>query len=267
MSYLRRLSRALPALLLAGVLAMSWGEALALEGEGFTLSDKTPKKNKTYGPIPGQNPGATATDPTVGQCNALPSEINIPITLQFRKEFGHLVQMRVYWEAPDANDVDIYLFDEAGELVTSSASSAMPEFVQLGSPDNGTYYLCVRNFSGPNTGFRVEAATRFLDVFVRPTPQPTPTPRPTPSAARRTPEPTVAAPVIAPITAEPVETPGADGPFSDKGLVRVAGERQAGEADSGLTGLEIGLGVLTGVIAVSGAVLVALRIRRDTTPV
>jgi hypothetical protein len=207
-----------------------------------------------------------ASDPTIGQCNSLPSDVNIPITLKFKKEFGHLIKIQVFWEAPDANDVDIYLFDEEGEMVTSSASSGMPELVQLGSPENGVYYLCVRNFSGPNTGFIVEANTRFLDVFVPPTPQPTPTPRSTPfSPARKTPAPTIA-PVAAAATAEPVDTPGPDGPLGDKGLVSVAGGRQAGPAHSGLSGLEIGLAVLTGLIVVSGAGLLVVRIRRDTTP-
>ena len=236
-------------------------------GEGFTLSNQTPKVTKEYPPIPGSNPAATAGDPTTAECDALPSDVNIPIELKFEKEFGHLIQMKVFWEAPEADDIDIYLFDEAGELITSSASSAMPELVQLGSPKNGTYFLCVRNFAGPNTGFRVEASTRFLSVFVPPTPQPTPTPRPAArSSARQTPRPTIA-PAIPGATAEPVDTPGPDGPFADKGLLRVAGDRQAAAADEGLSGLEIGLAALTGLIVVSGATLVVMRIRRDTKPV
>jgi hypothetical protein len=257
--------RSVAVLTLVGALILLGGSTLALMGEGFTLSDKTPNVKKEYPPIAASNPAAQASDPTVAQCNSLPSDVNIPIELKFQKEFGHLIKIQVFWEAPDADDIDIYLFDEGGELVSSSASSSMPELVQLGSPENGLYYLCVRNFAGPNTGFRVEATTRFLDVYVPSTPQPSPTPQATAAAEpKRTPRATAtpAAP-----TAEPVDTPGPDGPFADKGLLRVAGERQAARADEGLTGLQIALGALTGVIVFSGAALVVLRIRRDTTPV
>jgi hypothetical protein len=251
-------------LLIAGFFAVG-GTALALMGEGFTLSNKTPKVRKDYAPIPGSNPAGQATDPTVAQCDTLPSETDVPIELKFEKEFGHLIKIQVFWEAPEADDIDIYLFDEAGELITSSASSSMPEQVQLGSPPNGTYFLCVRNFAGPNAGFTVDASTRFLDVFVPPTPQPTPTPHVTKNAPRRTRAP-APAPAGAIATGEPVDTPGPDGPFANKSLLRVAGNRQAAPTDSGLSGLEIGLAALTGLIVVSGATLVVLRIRRDTTP-
>jgi hypothetical protein len=254
------------ALMVAGALFGAGGAALALQGEGFTLSNATPNVKKEYAPIPGSNPAAQASDPTVGQCDALPSEVDIPIELKFKKEFGHLVTMKVFWEAPDADDVDIYLFDETGELVTSSASSSMPEQVQLGSPQNGTYFLCVRNFAGPNTGFRVEATTRFLDVYVPPTPQPSPTPHATQTVSKKKTSKTPG-PVFAGATAEPVDTPGPNGPFSDRSLLRVAGARQAAAADNGLSGLQIGLAALTGVIVVSGAAIVVLRIRRDTRPV
>jgi hypothetical protein len=255
------------AFLFVGIIGFA-GSAAALMGEGFTLSDASPNVKKDYPPIPGSNPAGQASDPTVAQCNALPSETNIPIELKFKREFGHLIQIKVFWEAPEADDIDIYLFDEAGEMITSSASSSMPELVQLGSPENGTYFLCVRNFAGPNAGFRVEATTRFLDVFVPPPREPSPTPRPAAPGVTRTPRPRATAPAAAPAaTAEPVDTPGPDGPFADKGLVRVAGERQATPADQGLTGLEIGLAALTGVVVLSGATLVALRIRRDTKPV
>jgi hypothetical protein len=251
--------------LVAGLIA-SAGSAFALEGEGFTMSNKTPNVKKDYGPIPGQNPGATAVDPTVSECNTLPSDVNVPITLEFQKEFGHLIKIQVLWEAPEANDVDIYLFDEAGDLVTSSASSSMPELVQLGSPSNGIYYLCVRNFSGPNTGFTVDATTRFLDTFVAPTSSPAPTPRHPSAPPKRTPQRTAAPVSGVTATSEPVDTPGPDGPFADQGLVRVAGDKQAAAADTGMSGLEIGLAALTGVIVLAGAGLVVFRIRRDTTP-
>ncbi|MGH2760364.1 MAG: hypothetical protein ACRDKJ_12505 [Actinomycetota bacterium] len=256
--------RVLPAAVVLCGLLTAWGSVLAIEGEGFTLSNATPSVKKDYPPIPGQNPSAQVSDPTLSDCNLLPSDVSIPITFEFAREFGHLVQMRVFWEAPEANDVDIYLFDEAGELISSSASSAMPELVQLGSPANGIYYLCVRNFSGPNAGFRVEASTRFLDIGFQ-TAQPEPTSRPTATPPKATPAPTSTAPVVGAATAEPVRTPGPDGPFSDKRLVSVAGDRQAGPPDDGISGLEIALAALTGVIAVAGASLVVIRIRRDTT--
>jgi hypothetical protein len=186
--------------------------------------------------------------------------------MSFKKDFGHVLEITISWTAPEANDIDIYFFDEGGEVVADSATGDHPEAVRLGSLSNGQYYLCVRNFSGPNAGFVLDASVRFVALFTR-TPEP-PTDAPTSAPPRRsvdtTPQPGAGLPRPAPtITADPVDTPGPDGPFADKGLVRVASGRQAEAADDGLTTTQIVFIALTGAIALGGAGFVAFRIRRD----
>ena len=83
-------------------------------------------------------------------------------------------------------------------------------------------------------------------------------PKPTPTAEPTAPPPPTASP-------EGLATPGPDGPTKARDLVAVAGRRQATPSENGRSGLAIGLLALTGLIAVSGAGLVVLRIRRDTT--
>lgn len=244
-----------------------WIPAVALESEAIEFKDGSQKVHKEYPPIPGQNPAATAANPTIAQCRDLPSEVLIPIGMDFKKDFGHVLELTVNWEAPEANDIDIYFFDEAGEIIADSASMSAPEVVRLGSLANGQYYLCIRNFSGVNTGFVLDGEVRFLTLFTR-TPAP-PTSAPGTSVPRRrsadtTPQPGAgglkAAPVV---TADPVDTPGPDGPFADRRLINVAGSRQAAPEEGGLSVTQIVFFTLTGVIAAGGLGVVAFRIRRD----
>ena len=240
--------------------------AVAIEGEGFKLSDGSMKVHKEYPPIAGNDPTAQALTPTLANCRDLPGNVLIPIEMEFKRDFGHVLEIVISWTAPEANDVDIYFFDESGEVIADSATGDAPESVRLGSLANGQYYLCVRSFSGPNAGFVLDGSVRFVALFTR-TPEP-PTDAPTSPPPRRsvdtTPQPGAGLPKPAPtITADPVETPGPDGPFADKGLVTVASGRQAARDEGGLSVTQIVFIALTGLIAVGGAGFVAFRIRRD----
>jgi hypothetical protein len=240
--------------------------AFAIQGEGFKMSDKAPKVHKEYAPIAGNDPSAQALTPTLSNCRDLPGNVLIPIEMAMKRDFGHVLEIDVKWQAPEANDIDIYFMDEGGEVIADSASSDMPEKVRLGSLANGAYYLCVRSFSGPNTGFTVDASVRYLTLFMR-TPEPATDAPPTPrTSASTTPQPGAGALKKTPgPSAEAVDTPGADGPFADRGLVNVASGKQAADEKEGRSLTQIVFIGLTGLIAAGGAALVVLRIRRDTT--
>ncbi len=249
--------------LVVGVLALP---ALAIPGEGFKLSDGSQKVHKEYPPIAGNDPTAQALTPTLANCRDLPANVLIPIEMDFKQDFGSVLEITITWTAPEANDIDIYFFDEGGEVIADSATGDAPESVRLGSLANGQYYLCVRNFSGANAGFVLDASVRFVALFTR-TPEP-PTDAPASPPPRRsvdtTPQPGAGLPKPAPaITADPVDTPGPDGPFSDKGLITVASGRQAEREEGGLSTTQIVFISLTGAIALGGAGFVAFRIRRD----
>lgn len=254
------------ALALACLLALAL-PALAIEGEGFTLSDASPEVQRDYPPIAGNDPSAQVLVPTIANCRDLPGNVLIPIGMDFSRDFGHVLEIVVDWPAAEANDIDIYFFDESGEVIADSASADPQESVRLGSLANGQYYLCVRNFSGANAGFTLDAAVRFVAVFTR-TPEPPtdapPTTTPARTSAQATPQPGAGElKQVDEVTADPVSTPGPDGPFSDRGLVAVAGSRQASPDEGGLSVAQMVLLGLTGLVAVGGVGLVALRIRRD----
>jgi len=252
-------------LIAAGLVVLSI-PALGIEGEGFKLSDGSPKVHKEYTPIAGNDPTAQVLVPTLANCRDLPGNVLIPIEMEFSRDFGHVLEIVVVWPAAEANDIDIYFFDEGGEVIADSTSADPEESVRLGSLANGQYYLCVRNFSGPNAGFTLDASVRFVALFTRTPEPPTDAPESPPprTSTETTPQPGAGDLKVAPtITADPVDTPGADGPFADKGLVTVAGGRQAVRDDGGLSVAQMVLIGLTGLIAAGGVGFVALRIRRD----
>lgn len=237
----------------------------AIEVEGFTLSDSNRKVQRDYDPIVGNDPEGEVLVPTLSQCRTNPGNVVVPIEMQFSNNL-HVAEFSVSWEDPESNNLHIYFFDELGALLAESAGASMPEEVGLGSLDNGQYYLCVRNFSGVNTGFKLVAEVRQFDYYTR-GPDRFPTPDPTPSAApeataRPTPRSTA---TPQPATADEVATPGPDGPFSDRNLVNVAGSKQAAADEGGRSVAQWVFIGLTGLIAAGGAGLVVLRIRRDTT--
>jgi hypothetical protein len=257
----------LAALTLLPLAAFAAPPSSATEAEGFTVTDEKLKQEKDFGPIVGNNPSTQANDPTLGDCKTLPTSTAVSLTWKIRSNRPTKVSIVLKWEdAGGTNDLDLYLFSDEGDILATSASDAVPETINLGGLENGTYWLCVNNFAGINAGFTIELTAQFLSLYERPPPPPTPiasvppkvTPTPTP-----TPEPTEPPPPTP--SPEAVATPGPDGPASDQQLVAVSGQRQATPTDEGTSGLRIALFTLTGLIAASGIGIVALRIRRDTT--
>ena len=113
----------------------------------------------------------------------------------------------------------------------------------------------------------MDAKVSFAKGYVAPpaaptiAPAPTPAPVPTPAATVKpapTPAPTPA------LVGEPVATPGPDGPNTKQGLLTVAGGKQAA-AKTNRSIAQLVFLILTIAVGVAGIVIVALRIRRDTT--
>jgi hypothetical protein len=239
--------------------------AAALESDGFTITDEKLHQKKDFGPIPGQNPGPTAVDMTLDDCKLLPSSNAVKIGWKLKSDKPTKAVFSAEWPAPDANDLDLYFFDDEGNLLADSASADPKESFNLGGLENGTYWLCVNNFSGANAGFTVDVEGNFLTLYEPrpepPTPKPSATPKKT--ATPTTPEPTEPPPPTP--SPEEIDTPGPNGPTQPKDLLAVANQRQATPTKEGRSGLAIGLFALTGVIAATGVGLIVVRIRRDTT--
>jgi hypothetical protein len=263
-SPLRAVRLAAVALAIGGAIAAA-PAASGIEAEGFALTDASPKHHEEFPPIAGNDPSNQVLTPTLANCRDVPGNVLIPIEMKFKKDFGHILDIVISWSAPEANDIDIYFFDEAGEVVADGETSDQPEKIKLGSLANGQYYLCVRSFSGPNAGFVLDASVRFLTLFTRQPEPPTDEPRPTRTSAQTTPQPGAGALKTVAPTADAVSTPGPDGPFSDRGLINVAGSRQAARDKGGRSLTELVFIGLTGLIAAGGVALVVFRIRRDTT--
>jgi hypothetical protein len=241
----------------------------ANEAEGFTISDSRLKGEKDFPPIPLQNPTAGATadlDPTLSDCLTLPYATAVKMTVALKSDRPSKFRFAVSWAQAEANDVDVYFFDEEGNQIASAASQAMPEIVNLGGLPNAVYYICALNYSGPNTGFTVAAEATLLTLYERPIPPPTPKPSDAPPAKKPvvtpTPEPTE--PPEPSASPEQIATPGPNGPDETQRLVAVQQSRQAAAPDDGRSGVQIALFALTGAIAAIGVGLVAVRIRRDT---
>lgn len=240
--------------------------ARATESEGFTVTDDKLHHKKDYGPLPIPNPSGQVSEPSLQDCKDLPSDNAVKVTFKIRSTVPVKSIFTVTWTPPE-NDIDVYFFDEEGNLLSDAATGDHPERFQVAGLPNGVYYVCVRNF-GPASaaGFTLEVKANFVELYRR-TPEPaTPKPTEAPPSEVATPAPT-AEPTTPPAptaTPEPVDTPGPDGTVKPQELFAVSGARQASEPDEGRSGLQIALFALTGAIVAAGAGLVVVRIRRDT---
>jgi serine protease AprX len=66
-------------------------------------------------------------------------------------------------DAPDDSDFDLYLFDPAGTLVSSSATAASDESVGVSTARNGVYRVEVRAWDADDVGYSGTAALRPAD--------------------------------------------------------------------------------------------------------
>ena len=259
-------SRRISALwILGAVLLALGGPVAALESEGFVLSEANPKQSRDYPPLILFNPSGAVTSPTLDDCRSLPTHNTVRIGLQLKDDVPVKVVIKVGWGVPpEANDVDVYMFDSSGESVgTGTTSTNNPEVINLSGIPNGDYYVCAVSSTGQNTGFTVSGEIVFLDLykFTPTTPIPTSS-SPVDSAGPRATEPASTAAGASP---ETVESPGADGPFAAKDLVAVSGSRQARAKAEGTSVTRTALLTLSGAIALGGIGIVVLRIRRDLT--
>jgi hypothetical protein len=260
-------TRIISGMLAAAFLVAGAGIARAGTEAAEPLNESHTKVHKSYGPL-----APTAYDQALVPGSADCADLGdvIPFNIKFKKTVGSLFNFTVSWA--EANTyINIYFLDSDDNVIAQAndgppATPKRPKEVHLGSLDNGTYNLCVINSSGANAGITLDATVSFAKGYVPPpvsttAPAPTRSPEPTP-VPTETPKPTVApTPALA---GEPVATPGPDGPETKQGLLTVAGGKQAVTKSTRSIAQLVFL-ILTIVVAVVGIVIVAMRIRRDTT--
>lgn len=237
--------------------------------DSITIDDKHLKVSKDFPAIALFSPAGTLQDPTLDDCKSLPFYMTVKVTIAIKSDVPAKFTFTVDWPGTaESNDLDIYFFDNAGEFISDAATSDKPEVFRLAGLPNADFWVCIANFSGANAGSTVTAEASFVDLFERPELPPTPTPigtSPPKSATPQQDDEQDDAPATPAVTPEAVDTPGPDGETEDRELVAVAGSRQAPPAEEGRSGVSIGLLALSGVIIATGAGLVVMRIRRDTT--
>ena len=264
--------RTILAALVVGMLAGT-PPVSALEAKGFALTKDKTKVSKNFPAIPGEDPFAPVQAQdirTLENCRANTTNyaVAVEITMAQEKENGHETTFDLTWPGMEdfESDLDMYIFNEDGELIALSAQTGGPETATITDLPNGPVFVCVWNFDGNNSGYTLTGTVRFLALpsfGTDPTPSPTPIPPQTPKPIVTPRPPTASAePTVAP---EDVATPGPDGPTDERGLPVVAAGRQADELDDGTSVTTIVFTVLTILIVVGGGTLVALRIRRDRT--
>ena len=260
--------------MVAFALALPMTTALATNQTGFTVDDAHMHVVKKYGPIPGEDPSAGLQglqDPSLMQCQTLPQYDAIPIILKVSHDATVKETIKTEFDATAMDDVDVYFYDSKGNEISRSASSAEPETLNLAGLPDGEYWLCAVNFNGVNTGITIDFEATRLDLYHY-TPPPA-TPFPTTGSKTPSPPPTSTPPAVITnpdatpaITPEVVATPGPNGPVTGQNLDALSGSQQASAHKNGHSALSLALGAATVLLALSGAGVVIVRIRRDTTP-
>ncbi len=259
---MRRFVVALGAVLLALAPALV---ASATSVAPITIDDHHLHVVTKYGPVAGEDPIAgQVADPTPQQCQNLPGQDWIPIKLNISRSATTKERIATQWDATAQNDIDVYFFSSDGTEVGRSAGSGDPEVINLAGLPNGTYGLCVVNFNGVNTGVTIDFSATRLSLYHYSPPPATPGPSTPPPITAPPTAPPTAAPPSATVPPEVVATPGPNGPVQGQSLDALSGSQQASAHKQGHSALAIALGIATVLIALSGAGIVIVRIRRDT---
>ena len=192
--YLRSTFRLTTALAACTMLAASWltftsaDDAVATRQDRISV-DMDTERTFTYPALIGDNLATTvdgsfqtpASCASYTWCDVIPITIPDPPGLSETDEY--FVRVTVRWDtvmipANDlypkraTNDVDVYLYNdpvdpEAGRnedgIVYASATSNQPESFTMFRP-KGDFWLVVSNFSGVNTGYRVEVVSSYAPL-------------------------------------------------------------------------------------------------------
>lgn len=243
--------------------------AFATEVAQINITDQHLHVVAKYGPIAGNDPAAgQVQDPTLDQCQTLPGHDAVPIKISISNPATTKATFKTSWDATAQNDIDVYFFQSDGTEIGRSAGSSDPETVNLAGLPDATYWLCAVNFSGVNTGITVDADISRLNLYHYTPPPTTPAPFTPPAETAAPATPLAGAANVAPttpsVTPEAITTPGPNGPITGQKLDALNGSQQASAHKQGHSALSVALGVATILIAVSGAGVVVVRIRRDT---
>jgi hypothetical protein len=218
-----RVLRTIVALLVVGAVFGPATPSMGFEREGMAVSRDDPKVEKTYDdPIVGNNTSLLHR-PT--DCRTSTYCDVVELTVDAR-DFGardvYTVYIKMTWPNPEANDLDLYLYDSQELRIGQAATGDPEEETQIDLPETGSYYLVVNNFAGPNLGytfslnFKYEGTLKEIPEFQRATPRPIEEEAPpadtkplaTVSPASPAPETDLERPEA---TLAPILTPGPDG--------------------------------------------------------
>lgn len=145
----------------------------ALEGEPIVIrAEEGARIERDYGAMPIADTAGVLTHP--GDCALSPGCTEIPLTVELPDDFDPETDEFFFnflgeWEgnqdlgSAGSQDLDFYIWtlrpDEDGEEeyveVGSAASASEPERTRLFNFIEGEYVICVVNFLGVNTGFRI----------------------------------------------------------------------------------------------------------------
>src|SRR3954466_5442416 len=125
--------------------AVGLGNADAATPTSGTLTDTSGAVTWTGGPFVAANVTAQATGEPVctvpGSCDDFTLHVSAPAGY----DTGHNLQIKVGW-TNTAADFDVYLYDAAGHLAATAASSADPETITV-APNTGDYVVRVVPFA------------------------------------------------------------------------------------------------------------------------
>ncbi|MDQ3107414.1 MAG: hypothetical protein M3Q68_06365, partial [Actinomycetota bacterium] len=148
--------------------------AAAFEGEPIVLrAEEGTSFSADYGPMPVPDSGGALTHP--GDCALSASCTEIPLTVELPDDYDpdedeFFFNFLAEWEgnvdlvAAGSQDLDIFIYtlrpnEETGEeeyvVAGQAATASQPERTRLFNFNEGEYVICVVNFLGVNTGFRL----------------------------------------------------------------------------------------------------------------
>lgn len=246
------------------------GPALAIYVGSITLRNGE-SFEREFPPIAGMAP--SLFHPTLQECRDSQACHVIELTLAHEEAPRTVLSIELDWNDPSGlNDLDLYLWNDAGEEVATSLTVDRPEVTGAADIEPGRYWIGVINWAGTNTGYTLSGSLRrqVIDVYTAPEPAAAVAPpnetgdevaEPAPQAAAQ-PEPD-AAPAVEP---ERIATPGSDGPSTEYAVGQLAASQRAEPLGGGPSILTLVLWGLTGAIGAAGVLVVAGRIRREVAP-
>ncbi|MDQ1732485.1 MAG: hypothetical protein QOK10_2644 [Pseudonocardiales bacterium] len=177
-------SRRITAVVAAALLTAGTAVAIATPAQSATpssgsVTDTAPSTSWTAGPFLVPNDTATAGDPQCGTPATACDDYALSVTVPSGYDATHQLKVQAAWPN-SAADFDLYVLNQAGQIVASSASSADPETVLLPAV-SASYTVRVVPFAPLGDSFTGTAS--LVGLPANPSPSSAPAPTYTNSAA------------------------------------------------------------------------------------